>query len=207
MRQGNSSLLAYSILLVGQDGTKISFRRPDCYTGSRMIIYTIGHSTRPLKELVDLLKSQSVTQLVDIRTIPRSRHNPQYEQTALQAELPKQGLTYRYIKQLGGLRSGDKDSPNMGWHNKSFRNYADYMQTDDFRAGLDELMELAKDETVAIMCAEAVPWRCHRSLVGDALLVREVEVNDIMSATSIKPHSLTSFAQVDGLTITYPGDE
>ncbi len=172
-----------------------------------MTIYTIGHSTHPIEEFVELLQANGVQQLVDIRTVLRSRHNPQFEQTALQKSLPKSGIDYTYMKNLGGLRPKVKDSVNAGLHNQSFRNYADYMQTPEFAAALDGLIQLAKKQQVSIMCAEAVPWRCHRSLVGDALLVRGVTVLDIMSKTSAKPHKLTPFAVVSGTNITYPTDK
>lgn len=171
-----------------------------------MTIYTIGHSTRPIEEFIELLKENGVTQLVDIRTIPRSRHNPQYEQTALEQSLPEAHITCTYMPELGGLRPKVKGSVNMGWRNASFRNYADYMQTLEFADGIDKLIMLAKQQPTAIMCAEAVPWRCHRSLVGDALLVRGVDVEDIMSESSTKPHQLTAFAKVDGVRVTYPPD-
>lgn len=152
-----------------------------------------------------MLKAHGITQLVDIRTIPRSRHNPQFEQAALEKSLPVAGIDYVYMKALGGLRPKIKDSINLGWHNESFRNYADYMQTPEFAAAIDELIRIAKQKPTAIMCAEAVPWRCHRSLVGDALLVRGVDVEDIMTLTKTTPHTLTPFAVVDGTRITYPG--
>lgn len=169
-------------------------------------IYTIGHSTRPIEEFIALLKQNGVEQLIDIRTIPRSRHNPQFEQTALEVSLPKNGISYDYMKELGGLRSKAEHSVNMGWHNTSFRNYADYMQADTFATGVKTLIEKAKEKPTAIMCAEAVPWRCHRSLVGDALVVRDIRVRDIISETSTKDHTLTSFAVVKGTEITYPTD-
>ena len=172
-----------------------------------MTIYTIGHSTRQLEEFIALLKQRGITQLVDIRSIPRSRHNPQYEQTALEKTLSEHDIRYIYLKSLGGLRHVTKDSENLGWHNLSFRNYADYMQTPEFQAGIDELIEIAKKAPSAIMCAEAVPWRCHRSLVGDALTVRDVNVEDIISEKSMKKHEITPFAVVDGEKITYPNDE
>lgn len=168
------------------------------------MIYTIGHSTRPIDEFIDLLKAHKITQLVDIRTIPKSRHNPQYMQDALQQSLEDAGISYIYLKALGGLRRASKDSVNDGWRNASFRNYADYMQTPEFAAGIDELIQLASQKVTAIMCAEAVPWRCHRSLVSDALLVRGIESCEIISATSERPHTLTPFAVVDGTRITYP---
>lgn len=171
-----------------------------------MTIYTIGHSTRPIDEFIEMLKHNGITQLVDIRTIPRSRHNPQYEQTALETSLPKAGIEYIYMKELGGLRPKVKNSVNMGWHNESFRNYADYMQTPEFARGIDTLITLAMPKPTAIMCAEAVPWRCHRSLVADALLARGIEVVDIMSPTASSDHKMTSFAVQRGIDITYPVD-
>lgn len=170
-------------------------------------VFTIGHSTRPVEQFIALLHGQQVTQLADIRTIPRSRHNPQYEQDALRSSLESAGIGYAYLKRLGGLRRSHPDSPNTGWRNQSFRSYADYMQTDEFGAGLAELLELAERAPTAIMCAEAVPWRCHRSMVADALLVRGIRVLDIISAAAPKEHTLTSFAVVDGAQITYPAPD
>ena len=167
-------------------------------------IYTIGHSTRSIDEFIALLKHYGVTRLVDIRSVPGSRHNPQYGQAALQESLEERKIGYTYLKKLGGWRRGPSGPENAGWRNASCRSYVDYMQTSSFREGLDELLLLAKGELVAIMCAEAVPWRCHRSLVGDALLVRDVAVRDIMSLTNSPAHKLTSFAEVDGTNITYP---
>lgn len=176
-----------------------------CYTYCSMkTVYTIGHSTRSIDEFIELLRSQHITQLADIRTIPESRHNPQYQQEALSKSLVGAGIDYVYLEELGGLRSGVKNSENDAWRNKSFRNYADYMQTEDFRRGIDELLRIGAEKPTAIMCAEAVPWRCHRSLVGDALLVRGVKVKDIIGPTSIRDHTLTPFAVVRGLKITYP---
>lgn len=171
-----------------------------------MKIYTIGHSTRLIDEFIDLLKKQSITQLVDIRTIPRSRHNPQYEKDALRATLGSVGIKYIHLKELGGLRPSVKSSINKAWRNKSFRNYADYMQTEDFQQGIEKLMTLAEKRQTAIMCAEAVPWRCHRSLVSDALLVRGVKVYDIMSAGKAPEHRMTPFAVVRNDIITYPNE-
>jgi uncharacterized protein (DUF488 family) len=125
-------------------------------------------------------------------------------QESLENSLQEASIGYEYLKQLGGLRPKVKQSENMGWRNESFRNYADYMQTAEFSDGIDKLIQLAKEKTTVIMCAEAVPWRCHRSLVGDALLVRGIKVIDIISPSSIKQHELTSFASVNGTNITYP---
>lgn len=137
---------------------------------------TIGHSTRSSKEFIRLLKAHRVQRLVDVRTVPRSRHNPQFNRTELSPALHSARLHYRYMPGLGGFRYARRDSINTGWHNASFRGFADYMQTPEFRTNLDELIELAKSERIAIMCAEAVPWRCHRSLIADALLARGIEV-------------------------------
>jgi uncharacterized protein (DUF488 family) len=167
-------------------------------------VYTIGHSTHPLDEFVDMLNAHGVEGLIDVRTVPGSRHNPQFGEKELRASMPDHGIQYEWMKQLGGLRHTTKASLNTGWRNASFRGYADYMQTPEFATAMDELLTVAKARTVAIMCAEAVPWRCHRSLIGDALLVRDVSVQDISSKTSVKPHSLTSFAQVDGTRVSYP---
>ncbi|HEY5048180.1 MAG TPA: DUF488 domain-containing protein [Rhizomicrobium sp.] len=167
-------------------------------------IFTIGHSTHPIEAFIFILKAFAIATLVDIRTIPRSRHNPQFSGEALAPALKSAGVDYRYMKALGGLRRADRDSPNDGWRNASFRGYADYMRTPAFQAAVDELVALGKASRCAIMCAEAVPWRCHRSLVGDALLVRHMTVEDIMSAKKSNPHTLTKFARVEGTQILYP---
>ena len=167
-------------------------------------IFTIGHSTHPIEEFIRILKAYDIKTLVDIRTIPRSQHNPQFSQESLAQSLEIGGIAYRYMKDLGGLRRAKKDSLNQGWHNQSFRGYADYMQTTEFQHAVEELIALGKVSRTAIMCAEAVPWRCHRSLVGDALIVRHIPVMDIMSKHKFLPHKLTKFAQVKGTQIFYP---
>jgi uncharacterized protein (DUF488 family) len=154
---------------------------------------------------VALLKAHGIERLVDIRTVPKSRHNPQFNRDALPATLAAEGMEYLHMAGLGGLRHPRKDSINTAWKNDSFRGYADYMQTDEFAQNLDELIELARRQRTAIMCAEAVPWRCHRSLVADALTARGIEVQHILLATSAKPHTVTSFAQIDGQHVRYPG--
>jgi uncharacterized protein (DUF488 family) len=169
------------------------------------VVYTIGHSTRPAEEFIRILRAFGIELLADIRTVPRSRKNPQYDQESLSALLANHNIGYVHLKELGGLRRAKKDSVNGAWENASFRGYADYMQTEEFARAVDELATTAAERTTAIMCAEAVPWRCHRSLVGDALLVRGVEVLDIMTEKSAKPHKLTPWARVDSLQITYPG--
>ncbi len=168
------------------------------------LIYTIGHSTRELNDFIEILKTYNIELLVDVRTVPKSRHVPQFNHDNLQEKLPEQNIEYIHLEKLGGLRHVLKDSINKGWHNKSFRGYADYMQTDGFIEGMKQLEALAKTKQVAIMCAEAVPWRCHRSMVGDALLVRGFEVIDIFDTKKTQDEKLTSFAEVDGENIIYP---
>jgi uncharacterized protein (DUF488 family) len=172
-----------------------------------LTVLTIGHSTHPLEEFVSILKAHEVERLVDVRTVPKSRHVPQYNTEALAAELLARGIDYVHMKDLGGLRHAAKDSVNTGWRNASFRGYADYMGSAEFRKGIDRLIELAGQKRTVIMCAEGVPWRCHRSLIGDALLVRGVRVEDIMSATNRREHVRTPFARVRGQEITYPAEE
>lgn len=168
------------------------------------IIHTIGHSTRELEDFLHILKSYKIKQLVDVRTMPGSRRVPQFNLENLKPALEDEGISYLHLKKLGGLRSTNKSSINTGWRNKSFRGFADYMQTQEFEEGLEELVPLAKESSTVIMCAEAVPWRCHRSMIGDALLVRGFDVEDIFSEKKQEPHTLTSFAKVDELKITYP---
>ncbi len=171
---------------------------------TRPHIFTIGHSTRPIEEFIGLLHLNGIKQLADIRTIPKSRRNPQFNTDSLAASLARAGIVYVHIKALGGLRHPHKDSMNLGWRNASFRGYADYMQTPEFRAAIDQVIRLAAEKPTALMCAEAVPWRCHRSLVADALLVRGIEVPEIVSSATPKEHKLTPFAEVDGTQISYP---
>lgn len=166
---------------------------------------TVGHSTHPIEEFLDILSAHGVQQIVDVRTIPKSRRNPQFNGDALAETLPRHGIAYVHLPALGGLRHPHKDSINTAWRNASFRGYADYMQTPEFGRGLQDLMALAEGRTTAIMCAESVPWRCHRSLVADALAARGVAVEHIMSRTSRKAHSYTPFARIEGQRVTYPG--
>ena len=168
------------------------------------VIYTIGHSTRSREEFLAILKVHAIKLIADVRTIPKSRRNPQYDGNAIAMSLSENGIDYEHIQKLGGLRRPKRGSPNMGWENDSFRGFADYMQTADFKEGLEALIAVARKKKTAIMCAEAVPWRCHRSLIGDALLVRGITVIDIMSSSSTKDHTLTPWAKVIGTDITYP---
>lgn len=170
-----------------------------------MPVFSIGHSTLPLDQFIEILRAYRVELVVDVRSIPRSRHNPQFNEADLKLDLEQQGIGYFHLKELGGLRHTTKASINTAWRNSSFRGFADYMQTGEFETGIEQLLKLSGEKPTVIMCAEAVPWRCHRSLIGDALLVRGIEVTDIYSATSSKPHSLPPWAKVDGLAVTYPG--
>jgi len=167
-------------------------------------MFTIGHSNQPVGTLLEMLKANEVRLVVDVRTIPGSRHNPQYNSDALAAALHENRMAYHHLPSLGGLRHPKKDSINSAWENDSFRGFADYMQTEGFAAGLSELLAIGQEQRTAVMCAEALPWRCHRSLIADALLVRGVTVMHIMSRTSLKEHVLTPWARVQGMTITYP---
>jgi uncharacterized protein (DUF488 family) len=181
-------------------------RKPRTHPVALPVVLTIGHSTRPLIQFVDLLRAHRVTRVVDVRTVPRSFHNPQFNKASLARSLKKAGLSYVHMPGLGGLRHAKRDSVNMGWRNGSFRGYADYMQTPEFEESLNELIKLATQARIALMCAEAVPWRCHRSLIADALLVRGIRTDDIMTATRSRTHTLTPFAKVRGSILTYPAE-
>lgn len=169
------------------------------------VLFTLGHSTRPLDEFTRLLRAHGVAQLVDVRTVPRSRHNPQFNKDAVGKALRARRINYRHMKALGGLRHARKDSElNAGWRNASFRGYADYMQTSEFEAGLKQLLAVAAKRPTAVMCAEAVPWRCHRSMIADALTARGVAVRHVMSPTSARLHKLNPMARVRRGRVTYP---
>ena len=171
-----------------------------------MRLYTIGHSTRTLDDLVEALRSYDVRLLVDIRTVPRSHHTPQFNREALARRLPRRGLRYRHMKALGGLRKPRADSHNTAWRNASFRGFADYMDTQEFQDALAELRRIARESgPAAVMCAEAVPWRCHRSLVADALTARGDRVFHIMGPGKGHLHELTPWAKVEGTRVSYPG--
>ena len=169
-------------------------------------VFTIGHSNRPLEDFLAILKAYGIRRVIDIRTIPRSRHNPQFNREELSRSLHAAKIAYVHLKKLGGLRHARPDSKNLGWHNASFRGFADYMQTEEFQLGLERVLKLTATKPSAFMCAEAVPWRCHRSLVADALLVRHVPVSHILSSSRAQPHTLTPFARVRGKQIAYPTD-
>ena len=169
-----------------------------------LVVYTIGHSTRAIESFIRLLKAHGVQRVIDVRTVPRSRHNPQFNRDQLSPALHRARIHYRHMPGLGGLRRAGPDAANMGWRNASFHGYADYMQTSTFRENLDRCIELAKHQRVVLMCAEAVPWRCHRSLIADALVARGIEASEITSGVSTRPHSLTPWAQVTGTQVTYP---
>lgn len=171
------------------------------------VLLTIGHSTRSVDEFKALLLAHGVRRLVDVRTVPRSRHNPQFNSDMLPEALAAEGILYTHLPGLGGLRHPKANSPNSGWHNKSFRGFADYMQTEEFAENIEKLMKLGKKERIAVMCAEALPWRCHRSLIADALVVRGISVAHIMGRSKLVAHELTSFARVNDTTIVYPAEE
>lgn len=168
------------------------------------LVCTIGHSNRSLDTFVELLRSNEIAHVLDVRTVPRSRHNPQFDRDALPASLDAVHIAYTHVPGLGGLRHARADSPNAGWHNPSFRGYADYMQSPEFADNVQWVADLARAERCVLMCAEAVPWRCHRSMIGDALLVRGIRVEDIIGPKGRKPHVLTAFAHVEGTQVTYP---
>ncbi len=168
------------------------------------MIYTIGHSTRTTDLLLGILNEYGIEQVVDVRTLPYSKYNPQFNKETFAETLEANGIKYVHMKELGGLRHPRKDSVNLGWKNASFRGYADYMQTKDFTEGIRNLIKLSKGKCTAIMCAEAVPWRCHRSLIADALSIRKVKVIHILSEKSARRHELTPFAKVEKKTITHP---
>jgi uncharacterized protein (DUF488 family) len=168
-----------------------------------MTIFTIGHSTRPIEAFLGLLAGHAVQRLIDIRKMPHSRHNPQFGREPLAESLRSAGIHYTHLPGLGGLRRPRPDSVNSGWRNSGFRGFADYMQTPAFETALEACIELATAERVVLMCAEAVPWRCHRSLIADALVVRDVDVREITSRTTAHPHVLTPWARVEGTHIVY----
>lgn len=171
------------------------------------LVLTIGHSIRPIEEFVELLRQHGVEQLVDIRTIPRSRHNPQFNGEALARSLRGEQIEYTHLKDLGGLRHPHPDSANLGWRNASFRGYADHMQAPEFEEAVQRLLQICGEKRCAMMCAEAVPWRCHRSLLADALAARGIPVEHILSATRRDPHHLTPFAKIENGKVTYPKAE
>lgn len=172
--------------------------------GQNAHIYTIGHSTRTLVEFQRILGAYGIALLVDVRTLPRSRHVPQFNRDRLEAELPRAGIRYVHCKELGGLRQPAAESVNQGWSSPGFQGYADYMQTEAFSTAIDRLLRAGTREPTTVMCAEGDPYRCHRLLIADALVVRGASVTHISSAASARVHRLAPFARVDGLRITYP---
>ena len=169
-------------------------------------VFTIGHSTRGFDDVVEMLRKNGVTELVDVRSYPSSRKFPQWDQRAIEEALPVE-IGYRWIRNLGGRRHtpAGVTSLNTGWRVKAFRDYADYMATDEFSSGLADLLRIADESVPAIMCSEAVPWRCHRRLITDALIAKGVAVFDIMSISSTVPASLNALVLVEGEKLTYPG--
>ena len=171
------------------------------------VVFTVGHSTKTAEAFISLLQAHRVTLLLDIRTVPRSRTNPQFNKDSLPETLVQAGIRYHHAPELGGLRKANKESVNLGWRNLSFRGYADYMQTPAFNEAIDHLLSLAQGDQIAMMCAEAVPWRCHRSLVADALIVRGIPVEELSTIKKRQPHKLTRFAFVTGTTVMYPSED
>jgi uncharacterized protein (DUF488 family) len=171
---------------------------------SELIIYTIGHSTRSLDEFIELLTAYKIGLVIDVRTVPRSRHNPQFNKETLPASLKSQSIRYIHLPEIGGLRHPKRDSINLALKNASFRGYADYMQTKEFSDALLKLITLARENCLTIMCAEALPWRCHRNLISDALVTRRIKVLHIISKTDTITHELNEMAHVEGYTVTYP---
>lgn len=178
--------------------------RPAKSSDRPAVVLTIGHSNRTFDDFLQLLQAHGVTLVADVRKLPGSRKNPQFDQETLSHSLREAGIGYVHFPGLGGLRRPAPDSPNTGWRNASFLAFADYMLTDAFEKGLEELLQQARGQRAVLMCAEAVPWRCHRSLIADALVVRGIPVEDIFTANRTQPHVLHSFAHVDGTRITYP---
>lgn len=170
---------------------------------SSATIFTLGHSNRTIDEFLALLARNQIKVVADVRAFPGSRHNPQYKSAALKKRLRRAGISYRHFPDLGGRRKPARNSKNTGWRNKSFQGYADYMRTQAFKEALRSLIGLAEKKRVAIVCAEAVPWRCHRNLISDALTARKLRVEHIMSATRNQIHKITPWASVRGITITY----
>jgi uncharacterized protein (DUF488 family) len=169
-----------------------------------LVVLTIGHSTRTLEEFVQLLEVYGVTLVVDVRTVPRSRHNPQFNKETLPTSLKHYGIRYIHMPEIGGLRRPKHESVNLAWKNSGFRGYADYMQTQEFTDNLLKIVALAKENRLVLMCAEALPWRCHRNLISDALVVRHLKVEHIISKDSVINHELNEMAHVEGTKITYP---
>ena len=169
-----------------------------------LTVFTVGHSTRSIEDFVHLLKAHGIQHVIDVRSFPRSRHNPQFARERLSPALRCFRIHYSHLPGLGGRRHARTDSANTGWRNVSFRGYADYMETPAFKDSLDRCIALAHDERVVLMCAEAVPWRCHRSLIADALLARGVAVSEITSAMHARPYSLTPWARISEARVTYP---
>ncbi len=175
------------------------------HTPASMRLFTIGHSTRPIEAFIDFLSTYGITLLIDIRTAPGSRRYPQFSRDALSSALSSVGIGYLHLKALGGWRKPRPESPHTGWRSAGFRGYADYMETPEFAGALTTVLVRAQTTTVALMCAEALPWRCHRQLVADALVVRGAEVLHILDRDHAQAHRLTPFARVDGTRIIYAG--
>jgi uncharacterized protein (DUF488 family) len=176
-------------------------------TPSSLTIATIGHSTRPIDEFMAILNAHGIACLADVRTIPKSRHNPQFTGDRLAATLQEAGIQYLHCPDLGGLRTPSTASSNVGWNNAGFRGFADHMETATFERALEELVNTARRHPTAVMCAEALWWRCHRSLISDALMVRGIDVVHLMNQHTSEPHRLTPFARMVNGRLSYPAQE
>jgi uncharacterized protein (DUF488 family) len=198
MRPRPRNLRAGRDVLLSTAGLDVT-RPPGCLP----TLWTVGHATRALSELLGLLAEHGIERLVDVRTIPRSRHNPQFNRDTFPEALAAAGVAYVHMAGLGGLRRARPDSTNTGWRNAGFRGFADHMETAEFEQSLTALVRLAVERPTAIMCAETVPWRCHRSLIADALTARDVRVVHVLGPRHASEHVLTAWARVDGAHVSY----
>ncbi len=187
-------------MLLGRSHNKLPMKTPPT-------IYTIGHSTHPLEEFIEMLKSFDIKVLADIRKLPGSRKYPQFDRQNLEISMPENDIEYRYFEGLGGRRKQNKDSKNTKWRNASFRAYADYMETEEFRNAVEDLKEIAREKPVAYMCSEAVWWRCHRSMVSDFLKAEGWNVQHIMAAGKSQAHPYTQPAEIIDGKLTYGSDD
>ena len=172
--------------------------------GSNQTLWTIGHSTRSFEEFLALLEEYRICLLADVRHFPGSRRVPWTAKVSLARALSDRGVAYEHFEDLGGFRKASQDSTNTAWHNSGFRGYADYMDTPEFSAALDRLIAVSRDRWTAIMCAEALPWKCHRWLLSDALVARGMRVIHILASGKTQDHRLTTFARVHGTRVAYP---
>ena len=172
-----------------------------------MVVYTVGHSTRSLDELLALLAAHRIAGIADVRRFPASRRHPHFAREALARALAEHDIAYDWLPGLGGRREARPDSPHVAWRSAAFRGYADHMETPEFDQECARLLELAAARPTALLCAEAVPWRCHRQLIADALVARGIEVRHVLGASGTSLHRLTPFARLDGERVVYDGGQ